>query len=187
MNVKKGKKSEIWAMLFAYLTISKAFYWANIIGGTLNQGSLRDLGEVVLLRFLNQDMLIILGIVLVTFMEKFVQSKMSKYKKVWRQIIEHVIIYLLMSGAAIAYLWVMALISGTPLNINLGESLFFGGIMYLAIGAIFEAKRLLKKKEMTTYASALSMDEKLSMLKTLHDSGVFTQEEYERKKGEINL
>jgi len=38
MSVKKGTRSEIWVMLFAYLAISKIFYWFNIITDALNQG-----------------------------------------------------------------------------------------------------------------------------------------------------
>jgi len=182
MSVKKSKKSEIWAMLFAYLAVSKIFYWLDFINDTLNQGDLRAVGADLLTRLFTQDMLIILGILLVTCIEKFTQLKMSKYKKIWKEIIGHIAIYLLMQGVLFAYVWVRALVLGLPLNWNWGESFIIGGIMYFMIAVVFEVKKFLKKKELIECAPVLSADEKLAMLKALLNNGVFTQEEYDRKK-----
>ena len=185
MSAKKSKKSEIWAMLFAYLTISKMFYWLNLISDAVNEGDLSTVGNAVLTRLLAQDMLIILGILLVTCLEKFVLSRVSKYKKIWRQIAEHIAIYLLMQGVIFVYFQVRTLILGIPLNWNWGESFIIGGILYLIIAGVLEIKGFLKKKELTECAPVLSADEKLAMLKTLLDNSVLTQEEYDRKKGEL--
>ena len=185
MSTKKSKKSEIWAMLFAYLAVSKIFYWFNFIIVVASEGDLRTVGNALLTRLYTQDMLIILGILLVTCIEKFMLSKMSKRKKIWRQITEHIAIYLLMQGLVFVYFWVMALILGLPLNWNWGEALIFGSIIYLIVVVVFEIKNFLKKKELTECAPVLSADEKLAMLKALRDNGVFTQEEYDRKKETI--
>ena len=185
MSVKKSKKSEIWAVLFAYLTVSKIFYWIDFVVGAVYEGDLRTLGNAVLMRLLDQDMLIILGILLVICIEKFVQRKMSKYKKVWKEIIGHIVIYLLMIGLVFVYFRIRALILGVPLNWNWGDNFIFSGIIYLIGTVVFEVKNFLKKKELTECAPVLSIDEKLAMLETLRDNGVFTQEEYDRKKETI--
>jgi len=185
MSTKKSKKSEIWAMLFAYLAVSKIFYWFNFIIVAASEGNLRTVGNALLTRLYTQDLLIILGVLLVTCIEKFVQSRMSKHKKIWRHITEHIVIYLLMQGFVFVYFWVMALILGFPLNWDWGEVLILGGIIYLIVVVVFEVKNFLKKKELTEYTPVLSADEKRVMLKTLRDNGVFTQEEYDRKKETI--
>lgn len=185
MSAKKSKKSEIWAMLFAYLAVSKIFCWFNFIIVAVSEGDLRTVGNALLTRLYTQDMLIILGVLLVTCLEKFVQSRMSKHKKIWRHITEHIAVYLLIQGFIFVYFWVMALILGFPLNWNWGETLIIGVIIYLIVVVVFEVKNFLKKKELTECAPVLSADEKLAMLKALHDNGVFTQEEYDRKKETI--
>ena len=185
MNAKKSKKSEIWAMLFAYLTVTKIFYWIDFIVVAVSEGDFRTVGNAVLTRLLDQDLLIILGILLVICVEKFAQRKMSKYKKVWKEIIGHIVIYFLMIGVVFVYFWVRALILGVPLNWNWGETFIFSGILYLIGAVVFEIKNFLKKKELTECAPVLSTDEKLAMLKILHDNDVFTQEEYDRKKEEL--
>ena len=185
MGAKKRKMSAIWGILFAYLAISKVFYWFNIIIVALNQGDLRAMGEVVFTRLFTQDMLIILGILLVLYIEKFVQLKISLNNKTLKQIIEHIIIFLLLNGVFIFYFWAMNMFLGNNPSLNLGSNLIYGGIIYLVLAVVFEVKKYLKKKEMTGYMSILNVDEKLDMLKALLESNILTQEEFDRKKEKL--
>jgi len=185
MSVKKAKKSEIWEMLFAYLTVTKIFYWIDFVTVAVSEGDFRTVGNAVLTRLFDRDILNILGVFLVICIEEFIQRKMSKYKKVWKEIIGHIVIFLLMVGVVFVYFWARALILGIPLNWNWGESFIFSGILYLIGAVVFEVKNFLKKKELTECTPVLSADEKLAMLETLCDNGVLTQEEYDRKKEEL--
>jgi len=110
---------------------------------------------------------------------------MSKHNKALKQIVEHVIAFVLLMGVLITFLWARNLFLGFDSDFDWGGSLIFGGIAYLVITVVFEVKKYLKKKEMTAYISVLSTDEKLAMLETLRDNGIFTQEEYDRKKETI--
>ncbi|MCL2856307.1 MAG: SHOCT domain-containing protein [Oscillospiraceae bacterium] len=187
MSAKKGKRSAIWKMLLAYLAISKIVYYFDMITTTLNQSGLWAVGEAVLERLLTQDILIIL-IILFTFnTENFVTLRISKYNKTVNSIIVHSIDYVLYIGVLIAYFGAMAFVFGFfPYIItNWRENLIGFSILYFIIVITVEIKKYLKKKEKAEYIPVLSLDEKLAMLKTLLDNGVFTQEEYDSKKEKL--
>ena len=76
----------------------------------------------------------------------------------------------------------ISLVLGQPLRWNWGENFIYGGVLFLAISVVIEIKFYLKKKEKTEYTPVLNTEEKLSMLKTLLDNNVITQDEYESKK-----
>ena len=182
MNVKKGKRTTLWEMLFVYLAVSKIVYWVNFIAVAFFQGDIRAVGEAVLTRLLNQDVLIILGILLVFCVERFTERKMLRFKKVWVRVIEYIVIYLLIMGIAFTYFWVASFILGRSINWDWGANLIYGAILLLAISVVLEIKYYFKKKEKTVYSPVLNTEEKLTMLKTLLDNNVITQDEYEDKE-----
>ena len=181
MSAKEGKQPIIWGMIFSYLVISKVLYYFYMIATALNQGGLWVMAETVLTRLFTQDILIILIILLTFNTEKIVTSKISKYNKTVSQTMVHVIDYVLYMGVLAIYFWAM-LFFGIFQNMNWLVFLIHSSVIYLAIVAVLEIKKYLKKKEMTTYAPVLDKDEKLFMLKTLLDNGVLTQEEYDLKR-----
>jgi len=123
-----------------------------------------------------------MGILLVFCVERFSERVMLRYRKVWVRIIEYIVIYLLIMGIAFTYFLAASLILGQSLNWNWGQNLIYGGVLFLAISVVLEVKYYLKKKEKTEYTPILNTEEKLSMLKTLLDNNVITQDEYEGKK-----
>jgi len=185
MSAKKGKRSAIWGMLFAYLAISKILYWYNIILAALYQGNLMAMGEAVLMRLLTQDVPIISGVLIMFYMEKFYHLKISKLNKALNQVMAHIIAYLLFMGIVILYFWVMILFFDFFQNINWGENLIYTSIAYLIVVIVLEIKQHFKKKEMTEYIPILNESEKLTLLKTLLDNNVLTQEEYDSKKEKL--
>ena len=181
MSTKKGKQSAIWRMLFTFFAISKTIYYFGIITAAFNQGGLRAMGTVMFNRLLTQDILIILIILLTFNTEKLVTSKISKYNKNANQVIVHIIDYVLYMGVLAVYFGAM-MFFGIFQSFNWREFLIYSSAVYLVIVIVVEIKKYLKKKEMTEYVPALSIDEKLAMLKNLLDNNVLTQEEYECKK-----
>ena len=141
--------------------------------------------DTVLERLLTQDIIIILVILLTFQTEKLVTMQILKYNKTVNQTIVHIIDYLLYIGVLAIYFGAMNFAVGFfPNMFNLEVFIYFS-ILYLVIVAVVEIKKYFKKKEKTGYTPVLSADEKLTMLKTLLDNSVLTQEEYDRKKDEL--
>jgi len=191
MIVKKEKQSAILKMLFTYLAVSKAIYYYTLITGTLFQDGfqIQDgfliMVDVVLERLLTRDILIILVILLTLQTEKLVTAQILKYNKTVNQTIVHIIDYLLYIGVLAIYFGAMDFAFGFFPNMFSLEVFIYFSVLYFVIVAIVEIKKYFKKNEKTKYNPALSSDEKLAMLKTLLDNSVLTQEEYDRKKGEL--
>ena len=181
MRTKNEKLSAIWKVLFSYLVVSKVLYYFDIIAPALIQGGLWNVGAAVLNRFLAQDILIILIILLTFNTEKFVTLKISKYSKTVNLMIVHMIDYVLYMGVLVIYFWGM-MFFGFFQNMSWHIILIQISILHIAIAAAIEIKKYLKKKEVTGYSFVLSKDEKLYMLKALLDNSVLTQEEYDHKK-----
>jgi len=184
MSVKKGKQSAIWRILFSYLMVSKVLYYSDMVTSALSQGGLAAMSEAVFTRLLTQDVLIILIILLTLNTDKFVALKISQHNKMVNQIVVHTIDYVLYMGVLAAYFIVM-LFLGLFENVNWRVFFIYSSIIYFVVVMVVEIKNYLKKKEMTQYAHVLNTGEKLAMLKSLLDNNVLTQEEYERKKGEL--
>ena len=185
MSVKKGKKSKIIKMLFSYLAISKILYWYSTIVHVINHGDLSGMGDVVLNRLLNHDIIIILGVFLIFFMEEFleVHFKTEKLGKVLEQILLHLIAYVIFMGAYLLYALVVNLAWGTLQNVAWGRGLFYSSLGYIVTVTVLDVKKYFKTKAMTRHTPpALDAEDTLAALKTLLDSDLLTQEEYDRKK-----
>ena len=81
MNVEKDKKKHwqtVKEILFAYLAISKLMTWGGYFQN-LGQGNLWDdialSGERLLSRLLNQDLMLISGVILFFFLERLIYAK----------------------------------------------------------------------------------------------------------------
>jgi len=181
MSTKKEKLSAIWKVLFSYLVVSKVLYYFDIVTPALIQGGLWSVGAAVLTRFLAQDILIILILLLTFNTEKFVTLKISKYSKTVNIMIVHIIDYVLYMGVLVIYFGGM-MFFGFFQNMSWHIILIQISILYIAIVAAIEIKKYLKKKEMAGYNPILSNDEKLDMLKALLYNNVLTQAEYDHKK-----
>jgi len=186
LKAKKEKRSAIFGVLFTYLLISKVLYYYGIIVNALFPGDFRDMVQIVLARLLTQDIVIILVIILSLHTDKLVRLQILKYSKTVNQAIVHIIDYLLYIGVLFMYFWVINFAFGffAPNMIRLDIFIYFS-VLYLVIVAAVEIKKYFKKKEQTEYATVLSTDEKLVMLKTLLDNSVLTQEEYYHKEKEL--
>jgi len=183
MSTKKVKKSTIWKMLFAYLAISKIMYWYNTVTVAFFQGDLWGVAGAVFTRLLT-DIPIIMGVFIMFYMENVFELKISKNNKILNEIITHAISYAMYMGVIIVYFWSIILLNAIE-SLNWIEGLIYASVAYIVVVIALDIKRYFKKKEMTAYVPVLSADEKLTMLKTLFDNNVLTQDEYDRKKEEL--
>jgi len=166
-------------MLFTYLAVTKILYWLNAISA-IEQSGLSGVGDAVLTRLLHQDAIIIAGVVFFHFLENSLPKKMSKYNKVLEQIVFYAIGFVALIGIVLIY----NLIVFGPIQIE-SWGAFIGGsaLGYLVIMAVLNLKIYFKAKIKPEYGPpAQHADDKLSMLKTLLDDGVLTQEEFDRMK-----
>ncbi|MCL2396540.1 MAG: SHOCT domain-containing protein [Defluviitaleaceae bacterium] len=190
MSAKKSW-SPIKEMLFTYLAITKILYWVNTIAA-MNQNDLGSAGEAVLMRLINQDAMLIVGVVAFYFLDKRIALKKSKYSSILEYVIFYAVGYVVLMGIAFVYNAAMGLIFSAQ-YFSWGEfvSAFIGflpGVTlgYLAVVVIFEIKHYFKKKTAPGYEPpAKSAEDKLAMLKILLDDGVLTQEEFDCKKGKL--
>jgi len=169
----------MWKMLFAYLAISKIIYWANVIANALNPGDIRTVGEAILFRFLNQDILVIAGVFIMFYMERAHEFNRLKFSKLVNEIITHIIAYMLFMVACTVYFVTLFLVGMTE-ELNLIGNLIFGTLAFVTVVIVFEIKQILKNKNKPEYNAFLSKSEKLTMLKTMYYNGVLTEEEYEK-------
>ena len=105
----KGKWSPIKEILFTYLAINKIMYWFYTVTA-INQDGLRNVGQVVLMRLLNQDLLIILSVTGFYFFNKLLALKKSKYSSILEYVIFYVIGYVVLMGFVFIYSLTMGLI-----------------------------------------------------------------------------
>lgn len=188
MNVKK-KWSPVKEILFTYLALNKILYWTNTITA-LNQSDLGNVSRIVIIRLLNQDLLIILGVITFYFLDKRIALKKSKYSNILEYVVVYSIGYVLLMGIAFVYILIFNLIFSSQ-SFSFGEFVrwFIALVPSYTIGylvAVFalEIKQFFKKKgkESSTFdESAKSTDDKLDMLRVLLNDGVLTQEEFDNK------
>ncbi|MCL2563963.1 MAG: SHOCT domain-containing protein [Oscillospiraceae bacterium] len=179
--MKKKKWAPIKEILFSYLAISKALYWINTVAA-MNQSDMGGAGEAVLMRFLMQDMPIILIVLAFFALDKLVTLKQSKHSKILENIVYYVIGFGVVLGVMLGYNWLVGqFFLMQPIVIDSwGAFLGVGVLWYLAIIVILNLKFYFKAKTKPEYTR--SAEDKVAMLQVLLDEGVLTQEEFARKR-----
>ena len=164
--MEKSKWSPIKEILFTYLAINKIIYWFNTITA-MNQSDLGNVGQAVILRLLNQDLLLIIGVTAFFFLNKLIEQKKSKYSNFWEFIIFYVIGYIGLMGIAFVYNLIMNLIF-LPQTFSLGEFVrefisFLPNVTigYIVVAVVLEIKLYFKKKGKESSVDTIS-EEKTS-------------------------
>ena len=188
MKKSERRWSTFLDMLFIYLAVSKILYWFNTFY-MLFQEDLATAIEAFLLRLLNQDFMIIVGVVLFFKLEAMVEKRKSKENALLATILLYVIGYILLMGTSIAYTFILSLFTGESMNFS--ELFYFirlSIIWYLMIIVVLSIKDFLKNREKKLAEidpEKYSKEEKLSMLEVLLRDGVLTQEEFDIKKERV--
>ena len=186
MGAKKWVWSPIKEILFTYLAISKILYWFNTIIA-MNQSDLESVGVAVLNRLLYQDILLISGVILFFFLDKHIHRKRSKSRKILEHILFYGVGYVALMAVTLIYFLVMRLVFG-PFEIDWGSLFGYTFVAYIVVAIVLNIKDYFKAKSSSGYASdAQSTDDKLAMLKALHNDGILTQDEFNQKKEKLDL
>lgn len=184
MRMKKERFLPIKEMLFSYLAISKILYWSNTIAA-IDQRDLGGVGDAVLTRLLDRDLMLISIVILFYFLEKLI---FKKYRD--SGILKHIVLYAAgfvgMIGLFYFYTWIVSWFVVVEFP-NLGAMLGNSIVWYVVIIIALNVKQYFKSKGEGTSASAppQGTDNKLAMLKSLLDDGILTQEEFDCKKEKI--
>jgi len=148
LGMKNKKWSPVKEILFSYLAINKIMYWFNTITA-MNQSDLEGIGEAILMRFLSQDLLIILSVVIFFFLDKLIHFKKSKYSNVLEHVIFYAAGYVILAIIAFVYILVVGLFF--PIHIYSWSALVgYGTAGYIVVVIVFNIKYYLKSKEKET-------------------------------------
>jgi len=179
MDKKKRNWSPIKEMLFSYLAVAKILYYFNTIMEVENRG----LGSIVetVLRRLNQDAVLIIGVVLFYYLDKFIKIKKSKYSTVLEYVIFYAVGYVMLMGVAFAYFGIMILIFGAEyVYVDSWGAIFgYSIVSYGVVAIALNIKEYFKGKAKPPVHST---GDKLAMLESLHNAGILTPEELASKK-----
>ena len=164
-------------LLFAYLAVTKVMYWINTINA---MDGLGEFGFLFVNRMLNQDIMVIVVLVAMNFLDKYLfrgKSDNDLIANVKLYVIGVVMFVILIAG----YHFLLGLF--LPVYIPYWHQFILQLVaMFTIISFVLYIKERLKKKESALYLPDADTDEvKLSMLKSLRDADVLTQEEFEEK------
>ena len=172
-------------MIITYLAISKILYWFNTITA-MTHSDLAGAGAAALSRLINQDIMIILGVILFFFLEKYVQFKKlkkSKYNKIMDYIVFNGIGFVAFLGVVIIYILIIRNVIHTDYRFHWGEFIVTFFFAYVVAVVVLELKSYFKSKvKPDNAAPEESSEEKLSILSSMLDDGILTQEEFDNKK-----
>ena len=148
--------------MFTYLALNKILYWFNTVT-SLEQTDFRTVANVILSRFLNQDLLLILSVIAFFYLDEKIEQKKTSNSKV----LEYVKFY------AIGYVLLLSLIFVYNILINLifqAENFYFAEFLrellsfipsitvgYIVVAVVMEVKQYFKAKE--TYGDVSSGEE----------------------------
>ena len=170
-------------LLFAYLAVTKVMYWIGTIAMMDNLG---EFGGVFINRMINQDIMTIVILVTMFSLEARIFSKTSE-----NNLLANVKLYAIGLIIYLALIVAYNFLLGLFIDVSVDNWLMFivGWIVIFVIISLFlHLKEKLKKKETEMYLPSADTDEgKIFMLKSLCDTGVLTQEEFEEKHKKLGI
>ena len=184
MGTKKRDLSSLKEMVFTYLAINKIMYWIGVASET---DGLEGVGQAVLQRLLNRDIVLILVIVFMYIFEYKFVMKQKRWTGIFAQIIIGIVGYVVFSVILITYQWAIHLIFSAPFDIIafLGTMPGWTAIFFIVM-VVLMAKEHFKKKSASEYALDIqSTNIKLEMLEALLDDGALSQEEFDKQKDKL--
>ena len=172
------------SILFAYLLISKMWYWMEIIA---HVDGFTGVGSAVLERLVNRDIVIILLLVCIYSFEHLIILKQKKWNSFLSQVVVVLFGFVMYIGIFSTYSVILSFISIGEINVgNIIANLLPMSFIYIIFATIIFMKVYFKKKEAYDYAVDIqTADIKLEVLNSLLEDGVLTQEEFDNQKAKL--
>jgi uncharacterized membrane protein len=168
-------------LLFYYLAVTKVMYWLNVI---VTMEGLDEFGLLFLNRMIGQDLMVIVVLLVMHFLEK----RLFKEKND-NDLLAAVKLYSIGAVAGVSIIVGYTLLVGLFVPIYIEDWFLFIlnlVIMFVIVSFILHIKDKMKKKEAALYLPDVGTSEgKLTMLRSLYDTGVLTQEEFDEKVAKL--
>jgi len=162
-------------MIVAYLAVTKVMYWINMLG---SMDSFGDFGSAFANRMINQDIMVIVVLIAMHFLEKYIFRDTCE-NDFWANVKLNCIGLIVFIALMVGYHLLLGLFFEVIIN-NWLTFIIEWTIIYTIISIFLHLKERMKKKEAELYIPDASDDEgKITMLKALHESNVLTQDEFE--------
>ena len=151
-SLKKRNWFSIKNILLTYLALNKILYWFNTIA-SLDQTDFRTVANVIISRFLNQDLLLILSVIAFFYLDEKIEQKKDKHSKVLEYVKFYAIGYVLLLGIILVYNVLINLVFRAE-NFYFAE--FFREFLsfipsitvgYIVVAVVMEVKQYFKAKE----------------------------------------
>jgi hypothetical protein len=175
--MKTNKFHRSWTLkqlLFAYLAITKVWYWLDTLSGI---DTISAFGTTLLTRMLQQDIMVVIVLICMFTLDDFVTSREGN--TLWATAKTHIIGLFIFLALILGWHFFISATGLMTANItDWGAFVLQWSILYAIFAGALTAKDKLKKKEAEQYIPDASTDEgKISMLNSLCEAGVLTREE----------
>ena len=192
MNKKKSIFASIKIILFTYLAINKIIYYFGYLM-TMEQGNIGETLETMIVRFVNQDLVMIIGVTAFFILMNIIESKKLKYNSIIVDMITYVIGFVVLNAIALVYYTILASIYLNDFSLILFVQEYISfipgfALSYVVVVIAMEVKYYFKEREKKKTAEEMlseSTEDKLTMLKILFESELLNQEEYDLKKEKL--
>ena len=173
--------------IVAYLAISKLMYWMDNFAA-IRQDELGEVGRRVLDRLLNQDIMLVLILLAMFLLEYYISKHPALTKSLTKNILMYGIGYVIYITSIVAYVFALSWIfqSQGPSWDEWREFMLSWSAFYAVACVFLYVKERMKARETKKHILVDKSNEDTQvLLDVLHERGVLTQEEYERKRGEF--
>jgi hypothetical protein len=183
---KTKKKSTIGTtykqLFFTYLIVTKAMYWMGVFAELDGIG---EFGRMFVNRMISQDIMVILMLVMMHFLEKKLYPNDSAGNDVKSNAILLGVGWVFFLGILSGYLLILGLFADVSIA-SWPRMLMEFSLGYAVIGAVIYLKESMKKKQAESYLTGGDSHEgQRFMLETLCKNGVLSQEECDEKLRQI--
>ncbi|MCL2234958.1 MAG: hypothetical protein FWB98_00765 [Defluviitaleaceae bacterium] len=177
--MKKRDKLPFKELLFTYLAITKIMYWMDLVMGVGGEGfDFIGAAQAFVVRLLERDILLVLGIIAFYWLDKMLEKKKSKHGKLMEYVVFYAIGFVVLAGITAAYLGIFSLVFG-PIQVgSWGAFIGYGALGYVVVAIGLNVKIYFKSR---TKPDFTTNEDKIKMLKTLREGGILTQDEFNDK------
>jgi len=186
--MKKKSAFTFKELLFAYLAISKLFYWMNNIG-SLAQDDWSAVLNFIVDRLLMQDIMTIWILVAMFLLEHYADKYFGDNKTLVKNLVIFGIGYVIYTVSIVLYSIVIhAIFAEYMITVSEIISFLLDMTLFYAIAcAVLQIKDRLKKKEAEHYvAREKACEDTADLLATLQERGVLTLEEVQEKLAKLS-
>ena len=175
MNDKTKRLTPIKEMIILYLAISKIMYWLSVVGSV---DDFEGIGIALLDRFLSRDVVLIISIIFIYFLDDQLVTKRQERSKTLGFATLFIGGYLAFCGVLIVYLGALSMIFSQPANFVANIFTWTPGFFIIMVILVVKENVKEKAKDLEKKKMITCTNNQLEVLKTLLDDGKLTEDEF---------